>query len=108
ARSEARMSPRSFRGRQALHPGRIAVRVAGEGEAGKAVIASGREEDERLPAAPPCRTDRIGGLDDHKSPALTLEEIPDRKPGLPRADDENLETLRWRGIDVSFDAVHAA
>jgi hypothetical protein len=38
-------------------PSRVAVRIAGKGEPGKAVVASRREQDERVPVSPPRRAD---------------------------------------------------
>jgi len=38
-------------------PSRVAVRIAGKGEPRKAVVASRREQDERVPASPPRRAD---------------------------------------------------
>ena len=45
---------------------RIAVRLAGKRQPGQRVVAAGREEEKRVPAAPPGGPDRVGGLEDHE------------------------------------------
>src|SRR5439155_4183898 len=77
-----------------LVPGRIAVGIAREGKPRKAVVPTRGEEDERVPASAPGRTDRVGGLEDHETLALTREEVADRQPRLPRPDHDDVVASR--------------
>ena len=72
---------------------RVSVRVAGEGEPRQRVVAARREEDERVPAAPPGGTDGVRGFDDHEPSALLGEKVPDGEAGLARADHDDVVAL---------------
>jgi hypothetical protein len=64
----------------------IAVRVAGELEPGKAVVAPRREERERVPARAPRGTDRVGGVEDDEAAVLLGELVAHGQAGLAAAD----------------------
>jgi hypothetical protein len=64
----------------------IAVRVAGELEPGKAVVAPRREERERVPARAPRSTDRVGGVEDYEAAVLLGELVAHGQAGLAGAD----------------------
>ena len=71
------------RGRRHLVAAGIAVGVAREGQAGKAVVAPRREQLERVPALAPRGADWLGGFEDHEVAALPREEVADRQAGWP-------------------------
>ena len=72
-------------------PRRVAVGVAGEGQAGQAAVAARREERERVPASPPSRTGRLVGLEDHERPPVLRQEATDCQSSLAGADDDRVE-----------------
>ena len=71
----------------------IAVGVARELEAGKAVVAPRREERERVPAGAPRGADRVGGFEDDEAAALAVRAgspwsgRPGRRRSLLRRND---------------------
>ena len=71
----------------------IAVRVAREGKARKAVIAARCEQHERVPAPAPRRPDRVARVEDREVPALFCQEVPHGEPGLPSPYHRNVESI---------------
>ena len=72
---------------------RVAVGVAWEVEPGQAVVAHGREQPQRVPAAPPRRGRLAGRFEDGEPPALLGEVVADRQAGLAAADDDDVVVL---------------
>ena len=71
----------------------IAVRVAGEREARKAVVATRREEHERVPASAPRSADRTGGVEDREASSLFRQEVPHGESRLTSAYHCDLESI---------------
>ena len=69
----------------------------GEAEAGQAVVASRREEPQRVPTRAPRVADPLVGVQDHGRPAPSLQEVPRREARLASADDHGLDPLRSLG-----------
>ena len=76
----------------------IAVGVAGELEAGKAVVAPRREERERVPARSPRGADRVGGFEDDEAAALLCELVAHGQAGLAGADHCYVVTILSRHV----------
>jgi hypothetical protein len=72
---------------------RVTVRFTREREPREAVIAAGREQNQRVPATAPSCSDRIGTVDDQEPPARARQEIADRNPGLAGPDHDDVEAL---------------
>ena len=77
---------------------RVPVRVAGEVEAGQAVVATRREERERVPALPPGGGDCVRAVEDDEPSSGQGEEVADREARLARADHDDVELLARRVI----------
>ena len=76
---------------------RVAVGLAGKREPGKAVVADGGEQLERVPASSPGGCRFAGGLEDREAASLLGEVVADREAGLAAADHEDLAIVRRRG-----------
>ena len=79
---------------------RVAVGVAWEVEPGQAVVAHGREQPQRVPAAPPRRGRLAGRFEDGEPTVLLGEVVADGQAGLTAADDDDFAPL---GAGVSDD-----
>jgi hypothetical protein len=73
---------------------RVAVRVARKRQSRQAVVAHGREELERVPAAAPRSSRDFRGFEDGEVASLLSEEVADGKAGLAAADDEHVVPFR--------------
>ncbi len=64
-----------------------------EPKPGKPVVARRRVEPERVPALPPGIADALARVEDHERPAVLLQVVSSREPGLPAADDHGVEAF---------------
>ena len=71
----------------------VAVRIAGEGQARQAAVASGRKQLQRVPPRAPGGRRLLRRLEDREVATLLSQEIPDRKTGLAAADDDHLQVI---------------
>src|SRR3954465_8296207 len=69
-----------------LIPAGVGVRVAGERHLGQAVVASRREQLQRVPPLSPRRGGLRRRLEDHEAPARTAQEVAEREAGLAAPD----------------------
>src|SRR5829696_4103396 len=69
---------------------RIVLGVAGERHARQAVVAHGREEDQRVPALAPRGGRGGGGFEDREVAPLFGEQVTDREAGLASPDDDDV------------------
>jgi hypothetical protein len=86
----------------------IRVGIAGKRQPRQAVVAHGREEPQGVPARPPRRRRRLGGIEDDEAPALPREEVAQGQPGLAATDDEDVEPRRHAALGGGTEAVMAA
>src|ERR671936_183457 len=70
------------------------TRSEGARIAGKAALASRREELQRVPASAPGRRGCLDSLEDGEVRALPGEEIADRDSSLAASDHDNVVTVR--------------
>ena len=71
----------------------IAVRIAGEGQARQAAVASRRKQLQRIPPRAPSGRRLLRRLEDRELATLPSQEIPDRETGLAAADDDHLQVI---------------
>src|SRR5436190_3224591 len=72
---------------------RVAIRVAGKGEAGESAVAHRREQPQRVPALAPGRPDLAGRLENRGLAALASEEVPHCEASLAGSDNDHLAAV---------------
>src|SRR4051794_22254366 len=83
---------------QHIVPTGMAVRIAGKGEAGQAVVPHRREQLERIPALTPRGRRLLSRFKDHEVARPLREEVADRQPGLTTTDHHHLTPLNRQAV----------